>query len=65
MPSVLRSCDLSVTGFASFRGLISYHSIFLNALQNAKIERKTNTNSQMQYFTVLLLALDQRGMLHL
>ena len=65
MPSVLRSCDLSVTGFASFRGLISYRSIFLNALQNEKIERKTNTNSQMQYFTVLLLALDQRGMLHL
>ena len=48
MPSVLRSRDLSVTGFASFLGLISHHSIFLNALQNAKIERKTNTNSQMQ-----------------
>lgn len=48
MPSVLRSRDLSVTGFAGFRGLISCHSIFLNALQNAKIERKTNTNSQMQ-----------------
>lgn len=48
MLSVLRTRDLSVTGFASFLGLISYHSIFLNALQNAKIERKTNTNSQMQ-----------------
>lgn len=33
MLGVLRSRDLSVTGFAGFRGLISYDSIFHNALQ--------------------------------